>query len=450
MMLPGISQKDAALRDPARFAHLDDPAVAARLISFDDGRRRAGDASRSRHPLRVVRLAARAALALRARRRARRSRPARRTVRVEFRSGEDHACAAIAEASPSLGYEPAITAEDGRLAQPPARRRLYLQLGVAGFAFGNIMLFSIPRYANGAPARGRLSAPLRRAERRCSRLPVLLFSASDYFRVGLARRRERGVMALDVPVALGLAVLFGRSVVDIATGRGEGFMDSFAGLVFFLLIGRLFQQKAFDRIAFDRTFRSFLPLSVQRRARDGGPVPVPIEQLRAGRSHPRCGRRRSSLPTPCCSTRPAIVDYAFITGEQTPVAVDARRDACAPAAASSAGPLRLRVQRDVIAQPAGESLDQSGLRQAEGALADATCRRASARWFTVGAIGLAAAGAVAWWPDAAQSAQRRHGRAHHRLPVRADAVGADHARHRDGLLGTRGLYLKHRRRWCST
>src|SRR5690348_4255468 len=34
---PGVSQKDAADRDRARFAALDDPAVAARLIAFDDG-----------------------------------------------------------------------------------------------------------------------------------------------------------------------------------------------------------------------------------------------------------------------------------------------------------------------------------------------------------------------------------------------------------------------------
>jgi hypothetical protein len=35
--------------------------------------------------------------------------------------------------------------------RPPGRRELYLRLGVAGFAFGNVMLFSIPRYANGGP-----------------------------------------------------------------------------------------------------------------------------------------------------------------------------------------------------------------------------------------------------------------------------------------------------------
>ena len=74
-------------------------------------------------------------------------------------------------------------------------------------------------------------------------------------------------------------MLFGRSLVEIISGRGAGFMDSFAGLVFFLLIGRLFQQKVFDRVAFDRTFRSFLPLSVQVEQDAGGVAAVPIERL---------------------------------------------------------------------------------------------------------------------------------------------------------------------------
>ena len=88
-------------------------------------------------------------------------------------------------------------------------------------------------------------------------------------------------MTLDVPIALGLLVLFGRSIVDIASGGGEGFLDSFSGLVFFLLIGRLLQQKVFERISFERTFRSFLPLSV-RVDRQGTIVLEPIERLRVG------------------------------------------------------------------------------------------------------------------------------------------------------------------------
>ena len=78
-------------------------------------------------------------------------------------------------------------------------------------------------------------------------LPVLLFSASDWFRAAWRSLRARHV-TLDLPITLGLGVIFARSIVDIASGAGEGFLDSFAGLVFFLLLGRLVQQQTFDRI----------------------------------------------------------------------------------------------------------------------------------------------------------------------------------------------------------
>src|SRR5262249_13899447 len=156
---------------------------------------------------------------------------------------------------------------------------LYLQLGIAGFAFGNMMLFSIPRYANGAPLPQGFQH-LFDALNVLFALPVLFFSASDFFKSACSTLRTR-TMALDLPEPPGLVALFGRSVADIALGRGEGFLDSFAGLVFFLLTARLFQQKMFERIAFDRTYRSFLPLTV-RVERGGTPTPVPLEQVRTG------------------------------------------------------------------------------------------------------------------------------------------------------------------------
>ena len=51
----------------------------------------------------------------------------------------------IAERLSSLGYEPVLDPEQ-RSALPAARRALYLKVGVAGFAFGNVMLFSFPEY----------------------------------------------------------------------------------------------------------------------------------------------------------------------------------------------------------------------------------------------------------------------------------------------------------------
>ena len=270
-----------------------------------------------------------------------------------------------------------------------------------------------------------------------SPIPVLLFSASDYFKTAW-RAVRTGVMALEVPVALGLVVLFSRSIVDIATSRSEGFMDSFAGLVFFLLIGRLFQQKVFDRIAFDRTFRSFLPLSVQAE-REGGPTSVPIEHLRPG----DCIRVRPQEVVPADSTlldEAGVVDYAFITGEQTPVALDGGQTVRAGGRILGRA-VRLRVQR-VVSHSQLASLWTNQVFGTPKAhwLSDVTARFGG--WFTVGAIGLAAAGAIAWWPDAAQSASVATAVLIIACPCALTLSAPVTLGTAMGLLGMRGLYLK--------
>ena len=60
-----------------------------------------------------------------------------------------------------------------------------------------------------------------------------------------------------------------RAPTRSCSGRGPGYLDSLAGLVFFLLCGRVFQQKTYDRMAFDRDYKCFFPLSVTRKTAAG-------------------------------------------------------------------------------------------------------------------------------------------------------------------------------------
>jgi Cu+-exporting ATPase len=433
---PGLSQKKAAERDPSRFAVLDDPAIASRLVTFDDGRvARATFSIPAIHCASCVWLleqlwrfdegVSRAEVDL-----------LRRAVHVDFRRAST-SLRRIAEQLAALGYEPAITTEEGRLLVPPSARRLYLQLGVAGFAFGNIMLFSIPRYANGEPLEGGFQR-LFDGLNLLFALPVLLFSASDYFRTAWQAVRTR-TMALEVPVALGLVVLFARSVADIATSRGEGFLDSFAGLVFFLLIGRLFQQKVFERVAFDRTFRSFLPLSALVEM-DGALRPLPIERLRSGDRIVM--RPHEVVPADAALLDDAgEIDYAFLTGEQTPVPV--RRAEIVRAGGRVVGhAIRLGVLREVShSQLATFWTNQIFAKPKAHSLANVAARFGG--WFTAGAISLALAGAVAWWPDAAASASVATAVLIIACPCALTISAPLTLGTAMGLLGTRGLYLKH-------
>ncbi len=432
---PGVPQPAADARDRGRFAALDDPAVAARLIDHARGTTvRATFSIPSIHSAscgwlleRLWRLDAGIAGA--------EVDLVRRSVRVEFDSSAIP-LRRVAELLAAIGYEPAITHEDERRPAAP-RRRLYLQIGVAGFAFGNIMLFSIPRYANGAPLEDgfqRLFDVLNIA----LAIPVLIFSASDYFRATWQAIRTR-TMVLEVPVALGLAVLFARSVIDIAASTSEGFMDSFAGLVFFLLIGRLFQHKVFDRIAFDRTFRSFLPLSV--RVERGRTLAVePIDAIRIGDRI--VVRTNEVVPADAeLLDDEAAVDYSFTTGEQTPIRA-VRGEVVRAGGRAAAGAMRLRVIRDV-SQTQLASLWSNPIfdRPKPSWIAGLNARFGA--WFTAGAIGLAAAGAIAWWPDARASAGVATAVLIIACPCALTLAAPITLGTAMGLLGRAGLYLKH-------
>lgn len=220
----------------------------------------------------------------------------------------------VASMLDTLGYPPRITTDsDG---QPKKLSlTLLLKLGVAGFAFGNVMLFSFPEYFGLTPADhalGRLFSWLNLA----LSVPVIVYSASDYFKSALKSFDQKQIN-IDVPIALGLLALFCRSTYDIVTGFGPGYLDSFTGLVFFLLIGRWFQGRTYESLSFDRDYRSYFPLAVQKL--DGEAVKsTVIFELRKGDKI----RIRNLEIIPADSIlldNDAFIDYSFVTGEARPV-----------------------------------------------------------------------------------------------------------------------------------
>ncbi len=218
-----------------------------------------------------------------------------------------------------LGYPPDLKLSSLDAAPAPAvPRRLWLQLGVAGFAFGNSMLFSLPQYFGLDPFSGPSFQRLVGWLGVLLALPVFTYSAADYWRNSWNSLRQ-GRLTLEVPIALGLVALLGATLDQVAGGHGEGYADSLNGLVFFLLIGRVFQQKTFDRLAFDRDYRSFFPLAVSRITPDGMTEErVALDQLTVG---DRLRLRHGEL-IPADARLEAgdgLVDYGFITGEAEPV-----------------------------------------------------------------------------------------------------------------------------------
>ena len=394
---PGFSQRALTDRDPGRFAALDDADIARRFVTLrSSGLARVVFPTPSMHCASclwlleqlwrfhpgIVRSEANLM---------------NRTVAVEFKPGEI-SLRAVAEQLAALGYEPVLDQEPAS-GVPAVRRRLYLKIGVAGFAFGNVMLFSIPRYANGAPLDAQFQSLFGILNLIFS-LPVLLYSAADYFRAAWSAIRGRTI-TLDVPIALGLAVLFGRSAAEILFGAGEGFLDSFSGLVFFLLIGKLFQQKAFESIAFDRTVQSFLPLSV-RVEMEGGWQVTRVEALRPGDTI--AIRPQEVVPADAVLLdEHGAIDYAFVTGEQVPVAVS-RGTVIHAGGRVSGHSLRMAVARTVSSSRLAQLWTDPVFAQEKTHWLTGMLARFG-WWFTVVAMALACIGAAVWWPDARKAAE---------------------------------------------
>jgi P-type Cu+ transporter len=216
----------------------------------------------------------------------------------------------------SIGYEPRLTlSELERTVVDRTRKRQWLQVGVAGFAFGNIMLFSLPGYLGLDSLNGPVFRTIFGYVCLALALPVMIYSASDYWRSALLSFRRR-ILTLDVPIAVGLAALYAQSAYEIISARGGGYLDSLAGLIFFLLCGRVFQQKTHERIVFDRDYRCFFPLSVIRKE-GATEETVSISNLRIG---DRVVLRNGELiPADARLIRgEACIDYSFVTGESEP------------------------------------------------------------------------------------------------------------------------------------
>jgi Cu+-exporting ATPase len=146
-------------------------------------------------------------------------------------------------------------------------------------------------------------------------IPVLFISARDYFAAAWGGIRTKRIN-LDIPIAIGIIALYVRSVVAIFNHEGPGYMDSFAGFIFFLLIGKWFQSKTYRWLSFERDFKSYFPIAVLRKIHPAKAQfdMTPIENLKVGDQI--LIRNEEIIPSDALLvSEKAIIDYSFVTGE---------------------------------------------------------------------------------------------------------------------------------------
>ena len=302
------------------------------------------------------------------------------------------------------GAAPDVAAPARQLREREQRLLLW-RLFVAAFLMMQTMMMASPSYF---AATGDLQPDLLRLLQWACwvlSLPVLLFSAGPFFRSALQQIKQRQ-LGMDVPVALGMAVIFMVSSAALFEPDGlfgdQVYFDSLTMFVTFLLAGRYFELRARHRAAAALEKASgTLPDCVERIDPDGSGQMVAPLRLRvgnlvrvcAGQAFPADGRVEAGS---------SMVDEALLTGESRPIA-KSLDDEVVAGSLNLQAPLLMRVLRvgadtrlDAIVRLMREAMSQ---RPAISPLADRV-----ARHFLWVVLLLAVAGALLWsWLDPARA-----------------------------------------------
>lgn len=217
-----------------------------------------------------------------------------------------------------LGYRPLLDVNRSAKKTASTQRKMLIRLAVAGFCFGNIMLLYFPHYFGDLELTNPAHSEFFKYLSLILSLPVLIYSAQPFLKGGWTSLKTKS-LNIDVPISLGILVLFIRSLVEVVWLGSTGYLDSLAGLVFFLLLGRWYQQRTYDALSFERDAGAYMPLAAVRLEGEEKTV-IPVQKIQAGDLLEI--RSGDIIPTDGVVVKGVGgLDYAFVTGESDEVRV---------------------------------------------------------------------------------------------------------------------------------
>ena len=127
---------------------------------------------------------------------------------------------------------------EGETLTDDAGRALIVRLGVSGFAMMNVMLLSVAVWSGATDATRDMfhwiSASIA--------LPAAIFSAQPFFVNAWSALRVRR-LNMDVPISLAILLACGMSLYEVMAGGDHAYFDAALSLTFFLLAGRVLDQR---------------------------------------------------------------------------------------------------------------------------------------------------------------------------------------------------------------
>ncbi|HTS79816.1 MAG TPA: heavy metal translocating P-type ATPase metal-binding domain-containing protein [Myxococcaceae bacterium] len=204
--------------------------------------------------------------------------PALGKARLQWRRGAFDVAGFVTEVE-RFGY----AFGPSRKSTPRPSRDLVVRLGVCAAATMNVMLFSFSFYFGLSDREGSTFSLFTWGSLALATV-VVLVGGWPFFRAA-QRGLSRGLLHLDVPIALGIGLVYALSVLQTLQHRGDhAYLDTLCTFITLMVLGRWLQQRVLDRN------RRFLleddgsdALVVRRR--EGGTVTaVPAPRISAGDS----------------------------------------------------------------------------------------------------------------------------------------------------------------------
>ncbi len=223
----------------------------------------------------------------------------------------------VVELLASIHYVPNITLENtDKKKNKQQNKKLLYKIGVAGFAFGNTMLLSFPEYIKGSLGIETKYEIVFGFLNLAFAIPVLFYSGNDYL-LSAFKNLRRKIINIDLPIAIGMLAIFIQSSYEIVSQSGAGYMDSLCGFIFFLLVGRWYQNQTYQALSFERDYKSYFPVAVTR-INNNKEKHILIKDLKE--SDRILVHNQELIPTDAILVNgEANIDYSFVTGESRPV-----------------------------------------------------------------------------------------------------------------------------------
>ncbi len=240
----------------------------------------------------------------------------RKTLQVSFNHNELK-LSELANFLTNLGYKPVISLETADKNVEHLDKSLLVKFAIAAFAFGNGMFLAFPEYIGGEDYWMEHYKGLFRALMCLLAIPVVVYSASDYYKSAWYGLKNK-IVNIDVPIVLGIIVLFGRSLYEVATDYGPGYFDTLCGLLFFMLLGKIFQKRTYSALSYDRDYKSFYPIAVTKVDFDGKQENILLSEIKIGDRI--LVRNQEIIPVDAILINgDGNIDNSFITGESATI-----------------------------------------------------------------------------------------------------------------------------------